>query len=306
MSVRQELDWGKLASLRLEAKMVADGVYSGAHRSVRRGAGVEFGGHRNYSPGDDLRFLDRHARMRHGVLLVREFETETDRALRLIVDASSSMAYRGEGSRRSKYDFAALLAAALGRVALSGGDRVALDFVAGTESTRPVPASGGRDAFERLTGHLESAGPSGTATLVSFERALAPTLRHARRGAAVVLFSDLIDLPHGAEDLVAGLCTGGRAVCVVRVLDRAELEFPFEGAVAFRAVEGDAFVETDASAVRNEYLARLRELRETWESRLLLRGGRLVAASSADDPVESVRQILFALAQAGSNERGPS
>lgn len=283
---------------------MADGVYSGAHRSVRRGAGVEFGGHRNYLPGDDLRFLDRHARMRHGVLLVREFETETDRALRLIVDASGSMQYRSEGTRRSKYDFAALLAAALGRIALSGGDRVALDFVAGGETTRAVPASGGRDAFERLTGHLESATPEGAATLQTFERALAPTLRHARRGAAVVMFSDLLDLPDGAEDLVASLCTGGRAVCVVRVMDAAELEFPFEGPVALRALEGEAFVETDADAVRHEYLLRLQRLRDVWEGRLLLRGGRLVALSSAADPVESVRQILFALGQAGANERG--
>ena len=304
MSLRQELDWGKLASLRLEAKLVADGVYSGAHRSVRRGAGVEFGGHRNYLPGDDLRFLDRHARMRHGVLLVREFETETDRALRLIVDASGSMSYESDRARRSKYAFSAVLAAALGRIALSGGDRVALEFVAGGDATRPVPASGGRDAFERLTGHLESATPEGSASLQSFERALAPTLRHARRGAAVVLFSDLLDLPEGAEDLVASLCTGGRAVCVVRVMDPAELEFPFQGPVALRALEGEAFIETDADAVRHEYLERLQRLRDTWEGRLTLRGGRLVGVSSSDDAVESVRRILFALGQAGANHRG--
>ncbi|MGC4094484.1 MAG: DUF58 domain-containing protein [Polyangiaceae bacterium] len=304
MTLREAIDWGKLASLRLEAKLVADGVYAGAHRSVRRGAGIEFGGHRNYLPGDDLRFLDRHARMRHGVLLVREFETETDRALRLIVDASASMSYRGDEQRRSKYDYAALLAAALGRVALTHGDRVALDFVAGGPEARPVPAAGGRDAFERLTGHLESATASGAATLEAFERALAPTLRHARRGAAVVLFSDLLDLPDGAAELTAALCSGGRALCVVRVLDRDELEFPFEGAVALRAMEGDGFVETDAGAVRAEYLRRLQALHDDWEARLVRRGARLVSVSSSDDALETVRRILFALAQAGAEERG--
>ena len=30
---------------------------------------MEFGGHRSYVPGDDLRFLDRRATMRHGQLL---------------------------------------------------------------------------------------------------------------------------------------------------------------------------------------------------------------------------------------------
>ncbi|MCP6756854.1 DUF58 domain-containing protein, partial [Klebsiella pneumoniae] len=80
---------------------------------VRRGAGVEFGGHRNYVPGDDLRFLDRHARMRHGLLLVREFETETDRALRLIVDASASMSFKSDQALGAKYAYAAVIAAAL-------------------------------------------------------------------------------------------------------------------------------------------------------------------------------------------------
>jgi uncharacterized protein (DUF58 family) len=298
LKLRDALDWGKLAPLRLEAKMIADGVYAGAHRSVRRGAGVEFGGHRSYVPGDDLRFLDRHARMRHGVLLVREFETETDRALRLIVDASASMGYASEGAPRSKYAFAALLAAALGRVALSRGDRVALDFVAG-EGTLPLPSSGGREAFERLSGHLENSEPAGGADDHAFERALAPTARHARRGAAVVLLSDLLDLPEGAPDLVAGLCAGGRAVVAVRVLDPAELSFPFRGPIALRSLEGDVFVETEADSVRSGYLEALAKLGASWEARLLQRGGRLVRASTADDPVEVVREILAALSGAG-------
>ena len=46
------------------------------HRSVRRGAGVEFGGQRPYVPGDDLRFLDRRSLMRHDRLMVREFESQ--------------------------------------------------------------------------------------------------------------------------------------------------------------------------------------------------------------------------------------
>ena len=37
------IDWGSLAPLRLKARAVAEGVYAGMHRSVRKGAGVEFG-----------------------------------------------------------------------------------------------------------------------------------------------------------------------------------------------------------------------------------------------------------------------
>ena len=69
----KQLDWGSLSPLRVKAKTLADGVWTGGHRSKRRGSGVEFGGHRAYVPGDDLRWLDRRALPRHGRLIVREF-----------------------------------------------------------------------------------------------------------------------------------------------------------------------------------------------------------------------------------------
>src|SRR6266700_3170758 len=126
--IRKQLDWGSLAPLKLRSRLVAEGVYAGAHRSARRGAGVEFGGYREYTPGDDLRWLDRRSLMRHDRLLVREFETETDRALRLIVDASASMAYRGSRAPGAKIAWAALVAAALSRIALASGDPVGMAF----------------------------------------------------------------------------------------------------------------------------------------------------------------------------------
>lgn len=303
MKLREAIDWGKLAPLRLLARSVADGVYAGAHRSIRRGAGVEFGGHRNYVPGDDLRFLDRHARMRHGQLLVREFETETDRALRLVVDASASMAWRSSKGPGAKYAYAALIAAALARVALTRGDRVALDFIGG-ERGIPLPATGGREAFERVIGHLEAVVPTGDVDLPTLERAFAPTMRHARRGAAVVVFSDLLDLPELGPDLVAALSSGGRVLSVVRVLDPLELDFSFRGPIALRSVEGDVRIETDAGNVRSGYLEALEALTQSYLSRIVSRGGRFIAVSTADEPVEVVRRVLTALSGAGEGTRG--
>src|SRR5258705_676011 len=131
--IRGALDWGKIAPLRLRSRLVAEGVYAGGHRSARRGAGVEFGGHRAYTPGDDLRWLDRRSLLRHDRLVVRQFETETDRALRLVVDATASMGYRSTTGRApgAKLAFASLIAAALARIAVASGDPVGLSFLGG-------------------------------------------------------------------------------------------------------------------------------------------------------------------------------
>ena len=298
--LREALDWGTLVPLRLKARTVADGVLEGVHRSPRRGSGVEFGGHRDYVTGDDLRWLDRHALMRHGRHLVREFETETDRTLSLVADASASMAYRSNGAPGSKLAYAALLAAALARVALASGDPVALNWLGG-KACRPVPGMGGREAFDRIVGALEDAAPGADLSrdAAAFERCTTLVGCQARSGSVIVWLSDLLDLPAGAAQSMGALATRGRTLVVVRILDPAESSFPFDGPVRLRSSEGAVLVETDAEAARNGYLAALEAVAQSLIGVLVPRGGQLVRATTSDDPVDVVRAILNAAGRQG-------
>lgn len=295
LELGDRLDWGELSPLRLKARTIADGIYTGGHRSPRKGSGVEFGGHRAYVPGDDLRWLDRRAMMRHGRLVVREFETETDRPLRLLVDSSRSMAYRGPKAPGAKLAYAAVLAAALARVALGGSDPISLDWL-GSDQHRGLPSMGGREAFERLVSCLEEASASDELmeNEAVVERAVAAVGRYRRQRSVVVLFSDLIDLPQETLDRFVSLANRGRMLIAVQVLDPAEAEFSFDGPLRLRASEGDVLVETDAAAAREGYLRALGELQRRWSERLLERGGRLVVCNSGEDPVDVIRAILRA------------
>jgi uncharacterized protein (DUF58 family) len=292
--VRRAIDWGELAPLRLRARAVAEGVFAGLHRSVRRGAGVEFGGYREYLPGDDLRWLDRRSLLRHDRLLVRQFETETDRALCLVVDASASMAFRSADAPGAKLSFAAVVAAALARIALASGDPVALSFLGGGGLDAPVARSGGREQFERIVAALEAVRPGGEARMDAavVERTMQWVARSSRRGAMVVVLTDLLDLPRGAEQRIAELASRGRVLMVVQTLDPAEVAFPYRGTVRLRALEGGEVVETDADTARDRYLSALAELRASWQRILEQRGARLAWATSAEDPVRIVRQIV--------------
>lgn len=291
--LRSKLDWGAFAPLRLKARSVADGVYAGSHKSPRKGSGVEFGGHRAYVQGDDLRYIDRHALMRHGELLVREFETETDRDLWLFVDATKSMSYVGPGGPGPKYAFAALLAAALAYIAVRTGDRVGLDFIGG-KNARAVPPRAGRDAFERVVAALEDVEPDGDLSeqreLV--DQALGQAQRSARRGAIQVVLTDLLDLPAGSLSALTALTTRGRSLSVVQVLSPAERDFPFEGAVQLRALEGKTVVETDAAQARQKYLAALAAAQRQAAQELTPRGGRLLSCATTDAAEVLVRRIL--------------
>ena len=293
-------DWARLSSLRLRARALSDGLYAGQHASLRKGSGIEFGGHRAYVPGDDLRLLDRRAMGRHDRPFVRELQTETDRALRLLIDASGSMGFRGQGPV-SKLDYAATLAAALGRVALQSGDPVGVELIGGRDA-RSLPAMSGREGLERMLAALESVVASGDLRddLDAVDRALGAVARRTRRGAVLVLFSDLIDLPDGALDRYAALASHGRTLRVVRVLDPDEATFPFEGPVRLRALEGATEVETDPPAVRAAYLAAMAAIDAQWRSRLEGRGGRLITCTSADDPGATLRELLRVVAGGAS------
>lgn len=296
-----KVDWGRLAPLRLRARTIAEGVYAGTHRSARRGPGVEFGGHRQYVPGDDLRWIDRHALMRHDRLMVREFETETDRAVYIVVDATASMSFRSDRAPGSKIAFAALISAAIARIALSAGDPVSISWIGG-EGARPVAPTSGGEAFDRVVGALETikATSDASSDRLVFERCLSPIVRRARRGAVVVLLSDLLDLPPRADEQFAAIGTAGRRLVAVQVLDPDEVDLPYEGTVRLRSLEGDAVIETDPSVTRERYQQALEKLTQNWSAQLSGRGGRLVRARTDDDPVEIVRQVLRGIAEGSS------
>ena len=249
---------------------------------------------REYVPGDDLRWLDRRSLLRHERLVVRQFETETDRALCLLVDASASMAFRGSRAPGAKLAFASVCGAALARIALASGDPVSLDFLGGGARSGPVPRSVGHEQFERVVAELEAVEPGDDASMdvPTLDRALQSVARASRRGAIVVLFSDLVDLPEGAADRVAALASRGRVLVVVQTLDPDEVDFPYTGHVRLRALEGSAVVETDADTVRDRYVAAMRELSRGWREAIVRRRGRLVETSTARSPVDVARAVV--------------
>ena len=292
-------------SLQLKSKQLADGLYAGSHASTRRGAGIEFDGHRNYTPGDDLRRLDYRALARHDKLLIRQFETETERSVCLLMDASSSMGYQSNQATQSKLDYGALLSATLCRLAVNAGDLVSLDWYAGQEAL-PLGRSGGRPALQRAIQSLEHAqcSPEDFSER-PFERLLALLSRRANRGSIIVFVSDLLDLPENAAEELAVLSGRRRQVVCVRVLDPVEATFPFKGAV--RLVASDASqqpVETDASQSRAGYLSALNAQKQHWQAALQARGGRLVDCQTTDDPLEVLRSIVLSVRGQGGGLPG--
>ena len=113
----------KLEYLSLVSRRVFRGSLLAQRRTMQLGGGIEFADHREYTPGDDFRYLDWNLYARHDELLLKRFQEEEDLHVYFLLDCSRSMGF-GEPP---KFDFARQVTAALAYIALADLDRVAVD-----------------------------------------------------------------------------------------------------------------------------------------------------------------------------------
>ncbi|MGQ0627368.1 MAG: DUF58 domain-containing protein [Phycisphaerales bacterium] len=260
----------KLGSLELRAKMIVEGVMSGAHRSPYQGYSVEFAQHRPYVPGDDIRHLDWKVFARTDKLHLKQYQQETNLDLVILVDCSGSMAYgsrsfedaSGAGHKRgpagrvnwTKYDHATAIAAAFSYVALRQGDRVGL-MVFADEIKAMVKRSSSQGTWRQIVGalaHNTVEKPTNIARVI--DQALAKLTNRC----LLVIVSDLFEDPEATRGALARARHRGHDVILVEVLDRDERDFDLRGEAPFLGLEGEPELRVDPRALRDEYLAALK------------------------------------------------
>src|SRR5579863_9929439 len=103
----------ELHGLELKARLIVEGYVSGLHKSPFHGFSVEFAEHREYVPGDDLRYVDWKVYGKTDKYYLKQYDEETNLVGYLLLDTSQSMAYRGPAAAMSKLEYAQCLSAAL-------------------------------------------------------------------------------------------------------------------------------------------------------------------------------------------------
>ncbi|HEY0464415.1 MAG TPA: DUF58 domain-containing protein [Polyangiaceae bacterium] len=246
----------ELEALRRRLSVTVQSGGAGERASRRRGGSAEFQDHRPYAPGDDLRRVDWAAFARTGEPVLKLFRAEEDSVLRLVLDASASLAF---GSPQ-KFEVARRVAAAIGYLALANGQRaqVLIARQPAQASPRALERVGaprrGRDALAALLRDLSEPVAGGSADLSS---ALEQTLQQAARPGLLVVLSDFLD-PGMVTKALGHACALGHQVALVQVLSREEVEPNYDGDFAFVDAESKAQVELsmDAAAV-DAYVVRL-------------------------------------------------
>lgn len=283
----------RLGRLEVRAARVVDGFLNGRHGSPYLGRSIEFREHRQYAPGDDLRHVDWKAWGRQDRLFVKQYDEETNLRATLLIDVSASMTYRGLRDAMSKLDYAATAACVLAYLLTTQHDAVACRAFAG-EVVAEVPHRSGRTQVTAIADLLERtlASPERTAKtdLAGLLRSTAEAI--PRRG-VVVLVSDLLAPVEGFEAGLGMLESKGIDTLVLWLLADDEVDFPFEGATRFVALEGGRELDANPRSLRKDYLAALADHREALEGACRRRGAtfRLVRTS---EPLDAVLVALLA------------
>lgn len=176
----------RLEYLSIVSNRVFRGSLLAQRRTTQSGTGIEFSDHREYKPGDDLRYLDWNVYARHGDLLLRRFQEEQDLHVYFLLDCSRSM---GVG-QPAKFDLARQLVAALAYIALADLDRITV-VAFSDDVVDEFPLTRGKARIVPLMRFLEAQQLSGQDTALS--RSVQGMLHRTRRIGMAIVVSDLFD-----------------------------------------------------------------------------------------------------------------
>ena len=273
----------RLRGLQLRSREIAAGFISGSHRSAYHGFSVEFAEHRQYVPGDDIRYVDWRIFGRADRLYIREYEEETNLRCNLLLDASASMAYRGAQAALSKFDYACRLAASLAYLLTRNQDAAGLVTFDHRVRRKLDSATGRRQLADILEVLSDTAPQEQTDVKVLFHQ-LAEQLR---RRSMVILISDLLA---DADDVVSGIdhiCHAGHELIVLHVMDDDEWRFPFVDHVLFEGLEAREDLLADPQSLRASYMAAVRRFTGRVEARCLMHRADYVRVNTRD-PLDAV------------------
>ncbi len=237
-----------IRSLELRAKAVVEGFWNGMHRSPYHGFSVEFTEYRQYTPGDDPRYLDWRVYARSDKYFIKKYEDETNLRCHLLVDQSRSMEYGSRGYTKANY--AATLAATLAYFLHLQGDAIGL-LTFDAEVREFLPARGRAGHLRQIMLSLEKpAGGKATDLVAPLER-ITSLIR--KRGMVALISDFLAPLDRLERNLIA-LTAGGHEVTIFQVLDPAEIDFGLQQPSVFEDVESARTIYIDPAAARAGYL----------------------------------------------------
>jgi uncharacterized protein (DUF58 family) len=279
----------RLANMELKAKFVVEGFIAGLHKSPYHGFSVEFAEHRQYMPGDDLKYLDWKVLGRTDRYYIKQFEEETNLKSYLIVDASRSMQFKSAGtefvtkspfskifrkkeqiqaaakSNITKLEYSTYLAASL--AVLMNFQKDAAGLVVYDEAIKTfIPPKATSQNLKLILNQLSSIQPAGKTNTASALNIVAERIK--RRG-LIIIFSDLFDDQTAVINALKHFRYKKNEVIMFQVLDPVEMSFAIDSPTIFKDMETSQEMLSQPISVMNSYQDAVKEFLNNYKTACL-------------------------------------
>jgi uncharacterized protein (DUF58 family) len=222
-------------------------TYSGGRKSLRLGHGISPVGYREYRKGDDFKLVDWKVYARSEKLFIREHEEERSLFVRILLDASGSMAFG------KKFTYASKIAAGFAYLAIMENEKFSFSYFC-KSLYAGEPMSGRRNLIHSIN-EFDSITPEGQA---DFRRITDQFEAMARSTSLVVLISDLLG---DTESIISSIYRLSKhELIVIRISAPDENELDFRGDIKFIDMEtNQPLITRITEGERMEYIRKLEE-----------------------------------------------
>ncbi len=237
----------KVKELEIKSKILASHLFTGEYHSAFKGRGMSFREVREYTAGDDVRFIDWNVSARFNHTFTKEFEEERELTMMLLVDTSTSNLFGSVGAR--KKDLINEIAAVLTFSAISNNDKVGVIFFS-NRIEKIIPPKKGRDHALYIVRELLTIEPQVKGT--NLDVAIRYFNGIARQKSIAFILSDFLATGYDNDLKVIGK---KHDVIGLKVYDKMDMQLPDAGLIQMEDAEtGEVFLMDSGSAlVRHNY-----------------------------------------------------
>lgn len=237
----------KVKLLEIKSRKLTSDLFTGEYHSAFKGKGMSFKEVKEYSAGDDIRFIDWNVSARFGHPFSKVFEEERELTVMLLVDISKS-SFFGTG-KFSKKDIATEMAAVLSFSAINNADKIGVIFFS-DKIEGYIPPKKGKQHALYIVRKMLPLEPKGNSTSLSTALRLFHSV--TRQKSIAFIISDLLDT--GYEEMLR-ISGKKHDIVGIKLYDKMDKELPQAGLMLVEDAESGKrkYIDTDNEFVRYQY-----------------------------------------------------
>jgi len=277
----------KVRKIEIKTKGLSNHIFAGEYHSTFKGRGMSFSEVREYTPGDDVKFIDWNVTARFSHPFVKVFEEERELIVMLLVDISSSSLFGTQ--QRLKRELITEVGAVLSFSATTNNDKVGVIFFS-NKVEKYIPPKKGRGHILRIIRELialepTQAGETNVAVAINFLNNV------LKKKTISFVLSDFVSKPYEQE---LQLASRRHELIGVHVYDKYDKELPPVGLV--EAIDSETgktqWLDTDDKNVRSAYAAAF-DRKSKYCQQVFRKSGSSLLSMRTDQDYVKVLQSYF-------------